>query len=329
MKAIVHRTYGGPEAMELVELERPAPDDDAVLVRVRASSVNAYDWHMLRGKPYMARPGEGLRRPKDYSSGVDAAGVVEAVGRDVDHVSVGEAVFGARGGSFGEFVSGRTFVHMPRGLSFAEAAAVPTAGCTALQAIRDKGEVEPGQRVLVTGAGGGVGTFAVQIAKAFGAHVTAETSAAKVDLVGSLGADRVVDRAREDVMQLGPFDVVIDVGANRPLRVVARSMAERGTFVFVGPGSGDWIGPIAHLASGIVRSRLGKRRFRPFLAHVTQDDLRSLAGFIEAGSVRPVIDRTFPLSEAAAAVRYVEEGRASGKVVVDVVDAGIRPDTSG
>ena len=322
MKAILHTTYGPPERLEIAEVPRPTPAPDGILVRVNAASVNAYDWHMIRGKPYMARPSEGVRRPRDHATGVDASGVVEAVGIEVDHVRTGDRVFGARNGAFAEYVSGRTFVRMPERLTFEEAAAVPTAGCTALQAIRNKGEVHAGQRVLVTGAGGGVGTFAVQIARAFGANVTAQTSASKVDLVASLGADRVVERDR-DHLAAGQFDVVIDVAGGVPLGHLAKLLTPTGTLVIVGPGRGNWLGPIAHLASGVVRSWLGQRRFRPFLASVTRDDLVVLRELIELGKVRPIIDSTYAIDDIASAVRRVEDGQARGKVVIRIADEGL------
>jgi len=318
MKAILRTTYGPPERLVTADIPRPVPAEDGILVRVHAASVNAYDWHVIRGKPYMTRPSEGLRRPKDGATGVDASGIVEAVGAEVDHVQVGDRVFGARNGAFAEYVSGRTFVRMPVGLTFEEAAAVPTAGCTALQAIRNKGEVRAGQRVLVTGAGGGVGTFAVQIAKALGANVTAETSASKVDLVMSLGADRVVERGRDELAAAGPFDAINDVAGGQRLGHLARGLARNGTLVIVGPGRGNWFGPITHLASGVIRSRLGNRRYRPFLASVTREDLVVLRDLIDAGKVRPVIDSVFSLDDVAGAVHRVEEGRARGKVVIRV-----------
>lgn len=320
MKAILHTTYGPPERLLAADIERPMPAADGVLVRVHAASVNAYDWHMIRGKPYITRPGEGLRRPKDQATGVDASGTVEAVGSGVDHVRVGDRVFGARNGAFAEYVSGRTFVRMPAGLTFEEAAAVPTAGCTALQAIRNKAKLQAGQRVLITGAGGGVGTFAVQIGKAFGAHVTAETGSSKADLVASLGADQVIERGRDDLVAAGPFDAIVDVGGGRPLGYLGRALGPGGTLVIVGPGQGNWLGPIAHLASGVIRSRMGSRRFRPFLASVTRDDLVVLRELIEAGKVRSVIDSAYSIDDVAKAVRRVEEGSACGKVVIRVVD---------
>jgi NADPH:quinone reductase-like Zn-dependent oxidoreductase len=319
MKAIIHRRYGGPDALDVVEIEQPTVGADQVLVHVRASSVNAYDWHMLRGKPYIARVGEGFRRPKSVSMGVDASGVVEAVGDNVTDLQPGDEVYGARNGAFAEYVAGRSFAAKPAGLGFEQAAAVPTAGCTALQAIRDKANVKPGQRVLVIGAGGGVGTFAVQIAKALGAEVTAVTSPTKADLAESIGADRAIDHGRTDLTLGGPqYDAIIDVASDRSLRELGRALGPRATLVLVGPGRGQLIGPVARVVTAAIRSRLGKQTFSPFLAKVTKDDLLALSGMIDSGSIKPVIDRTYPLSEVADAVKYVEDGRARGKVVIAI-----------
>jgi NADPH:quinone reductase-like Zn-dependent oxidoreductase len=319
MKAIVHRRYGPPDVLEYSEVDKPALTDDGVLVRVRAASVNAFDWHMLRGKPYIARSDGGFRKPKDSSFGVDAAGIVEAVGPNVTHVKPGDEVYGGRYGAFAEYVCGRSFVAKPRNVTCEEAAAVPMAGTTALQAIRDKAHVEAGQRVLVTGASGGVGTFAVQIAKAFGAHVTGLTGTEKLDFVRSLGADEVIDhRAGDFTRGSQRYDVLLDVGGYRRLRDLKRVLAPDGTLVLVGPGRGEWIGPIAHVVAAVVRSRLGRQQMRPFLANTTHEDLLALKDLIEAGKVKPIIDRTFPLSETAAAVRYLESGAARGKVVITV-----------
>jgi NADPH:quinone reductase-like Zn-dependent oxidoreductase len=321
MKAILNTRYGPPEGLTLAEVEKPPLTDEGVLVRVRASSVNAYDWHMLRGKPYIARIGEGLalRRPKDQAFGVDAAGIVEAVGRNVTHVRPGDEVFGGRSGAFAEYVCGRYFVKKPANITCEQAAAVPLAGTTALQAVRDKAAVLPGQRVLVTGAGGGVGTFAVQIAKAYGGHVTAVTSTDKLEHAMAIGADDVIDYRQGDFTRSTQrWDVLLDAGGYRRLRDLRRVLAPGGTLVLVGPGRGDWAGPIVHVITAVVRNRLGSERYRPFLAKWALDDLVELRELIEAGKITPVIDRTYPLSQAAAAVRYLESGVAKGKVVVTV-----------
>ena len=319
MKAFVYRQYGSPDVLALEESEKPAVANDGVLVRVRATSVNAHDWHTMRGKPYIARISEGLRKPKSTALGLDVAGHVEEVGKDVTHVQPGDEVFGARSGAFAEYVSGRSFVPKPVGLTFEQAAAVPVAGCTALQALRDKGQIRSGQRVMITGAGGGVGTFAVQIAKAFGANVTAVTSTGKVDMVRSIGADDVIDHTREDFTRSGQrYDLLIDVGGYRRLSVLRRALTPEGTLVMVGPGSGQWLGPVAHLLTAVVRSRFGRQRMVPFLSNENKEDLLVLKELIEAGKVTPVIGRTYPFREIPEAIRYLEAGHARGKVVITV-----------
>lgn len=319
MQAIVNDRYGSPDVLELRDIDKPSVTDDGVLVRVRATSVNAYDWHMMRGLPYVARLSEGLRKPKTTVLGLDVAGTVEAVGRKVTHLKPGDDVFGSRSGAFAEYVSGRNFVPMPAGLTFEQAAAISTAGQTALQALRDKGGIQPGQRVLINGAGGGVGTFAVQLAKAFGADVTGVTSARNLDLVRSIGADQVIDYAREDFTRSGQrYDLILDAGGNHSLSSVRRVLTPEGTLVLIAPGPGQWIGPIARMLGAIVTSRFVGQRMLPFLSTVSKDDLLVLKELIEAGKVRPVIDRMYPLSEVPEAIRYVEAGHAGGKVVITV-----------
>jgi NADPH:quinone reductase-like Zn-dependent oxidoreductase len=317
MKAIVSTQYGSPEVMKLGEVDKPEVTDDGVLVRVRATSVNPYDWHSLRGQPYIMRIGGGLRRPKQTVLGIDVAGIVEAVGKNVTDLQPGDEVFGVRSGAFAEYVSGRNFVPKPVGLTFEQAAAVPVAGLTALQGLRDKGAIQPGQRVLIYGAGGGVGSFAVQIAKALGADVTGVTTTSNVDMVRSMGADRVIDYTRDDFTRGGQrYDVILDIGAKRPLWKYRRVLAPNGTLVLVGGSAGRWIGPVARALGALVLSRFVSQRLRPFLSDVNKHDLLTLKDLIEAGKVRPVIDRTYPLSETAEAIRYLEAGNARGKVVI-------------
>jgi NADPH:quinone reductase-like Zn-dependent oxidoreductase len=319
MKAFVNDRYGAPDVMEIRDVPEPRLTDEGALVRVRATSINAYDWHMLRGKPYLARLSEGLRRPKTTVLGVDVAGEVEAIGANVTHLSVGDRVYGSRSGAFAEYVSGRNMVRMPDNLTFEQAAAVPTAGMTALQGLRDQGNLQPGQRVLVNGAGGGVGTFAVQIAKALGAEVTATTGRRNLELVRSIGADHVIDHGREDFTRgSARYDLVLDIGGRPSLRAIRRALTPTGRVVMVAPGGGQWIGPIVRVVGGIVLSRLSGRHLRAFLATVNRDDLLALAALLEAGKITPVIDRTIAFDQIPAGVRHVESGQAAGKVVVTV-----------
>ena len=319
MRAFVSDRYGSPDVMKLGEVDRQEVTEESALVRVRATSVNAFDWHMLRGKPYLARLGEGMRAPKTTVLGLDVAGVVEAIGEKVTHVKPGDHVFGSRTGAFAEYISGRNMVPMPNGITFEQAAAVPTAGQTALVGLRDKGEIKAGQRILINGAGGGVGTFAVQIAKAFGAEVTAVTSTRNVDMVRSIGADHVVDYNREDFTRSRErYDLIFDIGGNRSLSRTRRVLTPDGTLVLVAPGRGQWIGPIVRVFGAVVTTRFRRQRVRPFLAPVSRDNLLVLKELIEAGKVTPVIDRTYPFDEIPDAVRHVERGHVGGKVVITV-----------
>ncbi|HLX35637.1 MAG TPA: NAD(P)-dependent alcohol dehydrogenase [Candidatus Limnocylindrales bacterium] len=320
MQQIVQDGYGSTAVMHLREVPKPEIGDDGVLVRVRAASVNALDWHMLRGTPFLVRLSEGWRRPKT-APGVDLAGVVEAVGRDVTELAVGDEVFGGRNGSFAEYSAGRVrnFVRKPANLTFEQAAAIPVAAVTALQAVRDQAHIQAGQRALVMGAGGGVGTFAVQIAKAFGAHVTATANAAVLETLRSAGADEVLDYARTDVATSGgPYDAILDVGGYGRLGDLNRILRPGGVVVSVGAGDST----LRHLVWGIVESKLRSRfrhqDMRHFLAKLNRDDLLVLADLAAAGRIVPVIDRVVPLAEVPAAIAYVEAGKARGKVVVSV-----------
>jgi len=323
MKAIVQDGYGAPERLELNDVAKPLVEDDSVLVRVRAASVNALDWHSLRMPPlFRLLFRTGLRRPKRPIPGMDVAGEVEAVGANVTQFKPGDQVIGNRASAFAEYVRGkeRSFVLKPARITFEQAAAVPVAGLTALQGLRDKGGVREGHRVLVNGAGGGVGTFAVQIAKALGAEVTAVTSARSVEMVRSLGADRVLDRAREDFTR-GPerYDVIFDVSADRSFSDYRRVLTADGTLVLAGAPHVGFV----RILFRILRAQLLSRWAKPqklifYVSQSSKDDLVVLTEMIEAGSLTPVVDRTFPLSEAAAAVRYISERRARGKVVLTV-----------
>ena len=323
MKAIVQERYGPPDVLELRDVNRPTIDDDSMLVRVRAASINAYDWHMMRGSPYLVRMMAGLRKPKSTAVGVDVAGEVEAVGKNVTEFRPGDEVFGSRHGSLAEYVRGteKSFlVPKPAGLTFEQAAAVPMAASTALQGLRDKGQLKPGQRVLINGASGGVGTFAVQIAKALGAHVTAVCSTRNVDQARSLGADEVIDYTREDFTRRGQrYDLILDVAASGSLSSRRRVLEPNG--ILVGVGSADG-GRMTSIVAGLIEtalvSRFGKQKMPFFIAKNSKEDLIVLKELIEAGKVRPVIDRTYPLSETAEALRYLEAGHARAKVVITV-----------
>jgi NADPH:quinone reductase-like Zn-dependent oxidoreductase len=323
MKAIVRERYGSAEVLELKDVDKPVVDDDSMLVRVRAASINAYDWHMMRGSPYLVRMVAGLRKPKSSAMGIDVAGQVEAVGKNVTQFRPGDEVFGARTGSLAEYVRGsdKSFlVPKPAGLTFEQAAAVNMAGTTALQALRDKGQIKPGQKVLINGASGGVGTFAVQIAKAFGAHVTAVCSTRNVEQARSLGADEVIDYTKQDFTRNGQrYDLILDIASSGSLSSRTRVLESNGTLV--GVGSADNAG-MASIVVGLletaVRSRLGSQKMPFFLAKNSKEDLIALTELIAAGKVRPVIDRTYPLSETAEAIRYVEAGHARAKVVITV-----------
>jgi NADPH:quinone reductase-like Zn-dependent oxidoreductase len=318
MQAIVGTEYGSPDCLELREIDRPVAGEGEVLVRVRAASVNPLDFHVMRGTPYLVRATEGLRRPKVPVRGVDAAGIVEEVGAGVTHVEPGDEVFGSHAGAFAEYVCGRTFVRKPAGITFEQAAAIPVAGCTALQALRDKGRLASGQKVLVNGAAGGVGTFATQIAKGLGAEVTGVCGTRNVELVRSLGADHVVDYTQADYTRSGArYDVILDAAGTHSLSANRRVLTPEGTVVLVGAVHfGNWAGPLVAPVKAIVLSRFSRQTFAPLLAKIVREDLEQLAGLADAGTLVPVIDRTYPLRETADALRYLEEGHARGKVVV-------------
>ncbi|MFL5310520.1 MAG: NAD(P)-dependent alcohol dehydrogenase [Myxococcales bacterium] len=322
MKAIVYCDYGSPDVLKLENIEKPVPADDQILVRVRAASVNPLDWHYIRGTPYVMRLGAGLRKPKVIRLGVDFAGTVEAVGRSVNRFKPGDEVFGGRTGAFGEYVSvreDRALTLKPPNLTFEQAASVPVAAITALQGLRDKGKVQPGQKVLINGASGGVGTFAVQIAKSLGAEVTGVCSTRNVDMVRSIGADHVVDYTKEDYTNGAQrYDVILDNVGNRSLLENRRVLNPKGKYIIVGGPSGRWIDPLPRAASALVLSRFVSQDITMFLAELNQPDLDALRDLMQAGKVKPVIDRRYKLSEAPEAIRYVEAGHARGKVVLTV-----------
>ena len=326
MKAITYYKYGPPNVLKLEEIEKPVPKDDQVLIRIHAASVNPLDWHYVRGVPLMIRAGAGLRNPKEPRIGVDFAGVVEAVGKDITQFKTSDEVYGTRTGAFAEYVCKveKTLALKPVNLTFEQAAAVPVAACTALQGLRDKGQIQPGQKVLINGAAGGVGTFSVQIAKAFGAEVTGVCSTRNVEMVRSLGADRVIDYTQEDFTQSGQrYDLILDNAGNRSLSDFRRVLTPNGTLVFNGGGplsasQGRLLGPMVNSIRATMLAWFINQKVATFLASVTKEDLTFLKELIEAGKVTPVIDRTYPLSETAEAIRYLEDGHARAKVVVTI-----------
>lgn len=324
MKAIVQDIYGSADVLELREVERLQVTDDRILVRVKAAGVNMADWHLMTGLPKIARLFLGFGAPKQPIRGSDVAGIVEEVGSAVTRFRPGDEVFGSASGAFAEFALSREsrLAPKPANLTFEQAAAVSMAGYTALQAVRDQAHLEPGQRVLVIGAAGGVGSFAVQLAKHFGAEVTGVCSTSKVELVRSLGAGAVVDYTKEPLSvdeTRGAFDVIVDAAGNRPLRMLRRLLTPRGTLVIVGAeGSGRVLGPLNRtLRAGLV-SPFVSQRLVGLMATEKHEDLLTLAELLSSGAITPAIDRTFPLAGAPDAIRHLEAGRAAGKVVVTV-----------
>jgi NADPH:quinone reductase-like Zn-dependent oxidoreductase len=320
MKAIVHERYGRPSVLELRDVDVPVVEDDQVLVRVHASSVNPVEWYGVTG-PYFARMG-GFRRPKYTGVGADVAGRVEAVGKDVKDIQPGDEVFGTATGAWAEYASAPAarLAPKPANLSFEEAAAVPIAAITALQALRDKGHVQPGQKVLINGASGGVGTFAVQLAKSFGAEVTGVCSTGNVELVRSLGADRVVDYTQEDFTQrLERHDLMLDIAGSRPFSKFRRVLTPEATVVLVGgPMTYRGLGPLPHLGTTLLASKGRSQTVRFLVAKITTEDLAFLAELLQAGTVKSVIDRRYELSAAPDALSYLGEGHARAKVVITV-----------
>ena len=319
MKAAVYTRYGPPDVVQIKDIEKPVPNDDEVLLRVRAASVNPYDWHFMRGTPYAVRIIAGLRKPKVIRLGADVAGEIEAVGRNVTQFKPGDEVFGWCRGAFAEYVcaAGSAFVVKPDNVTFEQAASVPIAAFTALQGLRDKGKIQPGQKVLVNGAAGGVGTFAVQIAKSFGADVTGVCSTRNVDMVRSIGADRVIDYTREDFTKSTQrYDLIYDTVGNHSLSARRRVLNPKGICVMAGGPSGRWKMGLAQGIKAMVWSRFGSRKLVGMLARSSQDDLIIMRDLMQAGRVTPVIDRRYGLNEVADAIRYLEEGHARGKVVI-------------
>jgi NADPH:quinone reductase-like Zn-dependent oxidoreductase len=327
MKAAVRDRFGPPtEVVELRELDEPSPAEGEVLVRVHAASLNISDWYDVTGRPLVGRPTMGLLKPKSNRLGTDYAGIVEAVGPSVTEFAPGDEVFGGRNGAYAEYVVAavdRSITPKPANVTFEEAAAVPVAGLTALQALRDKGGVQEGQKVLINGASGGVGTFAVQIAKALGGNVTAVCSAPNVEIVRSLGADRVVDYSQEDFTRHDErYDLMVDVAGTRSWRESARVLAPDATVVVVGgPRSNRVLGPLGHVAGMRLGSLFGGRTMAFFIAKFNRPDMETLRELLESGQVRSVVDRRFAFADVADALDHQGEGHPRGKVVVDVSSA--------
>jgi NADPH:quinone reductase-like Zn-dependent oxidoreductase len=322
MKAIVYEKYGSPDVLELQETEKPVAGDDQILVRIHATSVNPAEWYAMTGLA-IARIGSGLFKPKDTRLGTDYAGVVEAVGSGVTEFRPGDEVFGGRSGAFAEYVAARAdraVVHKPANVTFEQAAAVPIAALTALQGLRDHGQIKPGQQVLINGASGGIGTFAVQIAKSFGAEVTGVCSPKNVDLVRSLGADHVVDYTREDFTRCKRrYDLLLDIAGSRSWSEYKRVLNPKANFVIVGgPKTNRVIGPLSHVIKVRLASLLASQKVAVFIAKLTKQDMLVMLSLLEAGKVTPVIDRRYPLSELPEAMRYLGEGHARGKIVVSM-----------
>jgi NADPH:quinone reductase-like Zn-dependent oxidoreductase len=330
MKAVVSTKYGRPDVLKLTEVENPVPEDDEVLVKVHAASVNPADWHLLRGEPYVSRLQLGLRKPKEKVLGCDVAGQIEAVGKNVTMFKPGDEVFGSpfmRGfGAFAErvCVSEDLLAPKPANLSFERAAAVPLAASTALQGLRDHGRIEPGQRILIVGASGGVGTFAVQIARSFDAEVSGVCSTRNIEMVRSLGADHVVDYTKEDFPRSGQkYALIFQLAGTRSPSECRRALTPKGTLVQIsGESDGHWIGPMDRIIKALVLSPFVSEKIVSFTVKPNKEDLQILKQLIEAGKLTPVIDRTYPLAEVPEAIRYLENGHARGKVVIRVPGEG-------
>ena len=324
MQALRYERYGAPpDVLRLEKVEAPEPGKGEVLLRVRAASANPLDWHFVRGEPFLVRLMAGIRRPKDANVGADVAGIVEAVGAGVAELAPGEAVFGTANGSFAEFACAKVerLARMPQRVTFEQAASIPVAGCTALQAVRDHGRLQPEQRVLVIGAAGGVGSFAVQIAKALGADVTGVCSTAHLDFVRALGADTLVDYTREEPS--GRYDLVLQVAGNASIGRLLRLLSPRGILVIVGGGTGrdgkgGMLGLLTRMVVGRVVSRKNGRRVTTSLTKIQTRDLEALAALVEEGKIRPAVERTYPLEQAAAALTEIESGHTTGKLVVTI-----------
>jgi NADPH:quinone reductase-like Zn-dependent oxidoreductase len=327
MKAVVRRCYGSPDVLRIEEIARPAVADNQVLVKVHAAALNPLDWHLMRGTPYLVRLMSGVGKPEKDRLGVDFAGTVEAVGSRVRRFKPGDEVFGGKNGAFAEYVSiaeDGDLTLKPSDISFEQAAAVPIAGVTALQALRDQGHLHAGEKVLVNGASGGVGTFAVQIAKAYGAEVTGVCSTHNLEMVRAIGADHVIDYTREDFTRGAQrYDLIVDTVGNHSLLALRRVLTPAGIYVGVGgPSSGHWIQPMDRWLYERMVAAFVSQKLVMFLAELNPPDLAALADLMRAGKVKPVIDRRYPLDEAADAMRYLEKGHARGKIILSVLPDG-------
>ena len=322
MKAIVHDEYGSPDVLRLEEIDKPPVGDNDVLVRVHAAAVNPLDWHSVRGLPYPLRLGSGLFKPEKRIPGVDVAGQIEAVGKNVTQCRPGDEVFGLCKGALAEYARAEEdrLVPKPARLTFEQAAAIPVAALTALQGLRDRGRIASGQQVLIVGASGGVGSFAVQIAKAFGAHVTAVCSTRNVDLVRSIGADDVIDYTREDFVHIGRrYDLILDTVGTQSLSACRRVMTSRGTYVVVGAPSGRWFKGPDRFVKALVLSLFVSQKMLPFMTNAKKRDLVELKELVEGGKVTPLIDSSYSLSRVPEAMWYLEQGHTRGKVVITVI----------
>ncbi len=323
MKAITQDTYGSTDVLRLSDIDKPVPGDDDVLIRVHAAGVDPGVWHLMTGLPYLVRlMGPGFLKPKVRVRGRDVAGTVETVGKKVTQLKAGDSVYGICDGAFAEYVCAKAkqFAPKPANLTFEQAAAVPISAMTALHGLRDAGQLKPGQRVLVIGASGGVGSYAVQLAKAFGADVTGVCSTSKTDLVRSLGADHVIDYTREDFTDGSRrFDLILDTGGRRPLSQLRRALGPRGILVIIGgEGGGRLFGGFERQMLAPLRSLFSGQKLLGLMPDERQEDLFTLKDLIEARKVAPVVDKTYLLSEAAEAVRYLKEGHARGKLVISM-----------
>ena len=322
MQAITYRCYGPPEVLKLEEIPRPTPADNELLIKVHAASVNPYDWHFMRGTPYAVRIIAGLSKPKLPQLGADVAGEVEAVGAKVNNFKPGDQVFGMCRGAFAEYACIResNLALKPENVSFEQAASVPIAACTALLGLREKGHIQPGHKVLVNGAAGGVGTFSVQLAKAYGAQVTGVTSTRNLDLVRSIGADHVIDYTQQNFTEdAGQYDLILDAVGNHPISALKRVLKSNGICVGAGGTTDDWmLRPIAHALHSLLVSAVSDRKFVGVLGNTSTANLATVARLMQAGKITPVIDRYYPLSQVPEAIRYLEAGHARGKVIITI-----------